>query len=37
MADVAAVFHWSPAVMDDMEPSDLIRWHALARERAGAV
>ncbi|MBP2227538.1 GpE family phage tail protein [Azospirillum agricola] len=33
MADVAAVFHWPPSAMDEMEPADLLRWHGLARER----
>ncbi|RJF82340.1 GpE family phage tail protein [Azospirillum cavernae] len=35
MADVAAVFHWSPDLMDMMEPEELLRWRGLARERAG--
>jgi len=33
MADLAAVFHWPPDVMWEMYPEDLVRWHALARER----
>ncbi|HYD66993.1 GpE family phage tail protein [Azospirillum sp.] len=36
MADIAAVFGWTPDVMDEMEPPELLRWHVLARER-GAV
>jgi len=37
MADVAAVFHWAPSQLDEMEPADLLRWHALARERASVA
>jgi hypothetical protein len=33
MADLAMVFHWSPAEMDDMDLADVIRWHTLARDR----
>jgi len=33
MADVAIVFHWSPAVMDDMTVSELMEWRERARVR----
>jgi hypothetical protein len=33
MADLAAVFHWPPHEMDEMEPDELLRWHKLALER----
>ncbi|WP_093121344.1 GpE family phage tail protein [Variovorax sp. OK605] len=33
MADIAFVFHWSPAQMDDMTVSDLMQWRERARER----
>jgi len=36
MADIAAVFHWPPDVLDAMTPDDLMQWRALAGERAGA-
>jgi len=32
MADLAIVFHWSPAVMDPMSIAELMSW----RERAAA-
>jgi len=35
MADIAAVFGWTPDVMDRMDLVDLIGWHDLAVERAG--
>lgn len=35
MADLAAVFHWPPPVMDAMSVAELMAWHELARERAG--
>lgn len=31
MADIAAIFGWSPAVMDPMDIEELMDWH----ERAG--
>lgn len=34
MADIAAVFHWSAADMEDMDARDLLRWHTEARKRA---
>ncbi|VBB13940.1 MULTISPECIES: GpE family phage tail protein [Burkholderia cepacia complex] len=33
MADVATVFHWSPAVMDAMSVSELMDWRERARVR----
>lgn len=33
MADLAFVFHWGPAQMDDMAVSDLMQWRERARER----
>lgn len=36
MANVAAVFHWSPSEMRKMTPDELMQWHALAVERSGA-
>lgn len=35
MADIAVVFHWSPAAMDDMEISELMTWRERARQRSG--
>lgn len=34
MADLAAVFHWPPPVMDVMGVDELMAWHELARARA---
>lgn len=34
MADLAAVFHWPPPVMDAMTLDELMMWRELARERA---
>lgn len=36
MADIAFVFHWSPADMDPMDLDELARWwdHAAARWKA---
>lgn len=36
MADIAAVFHWPPAVMDSMELGELMEWRERARLRAGS-
>ncbi len=36
MADLAAVFHWAPHVMDPMSVEELMRWHAKASARAAA-
>ncbi|WP_425117262.1 GpE family phage tail protein [Burkholderia ambifaria] len=33
MADLAVVFHWSPAVMDGMAVSELMEWRERARVR----
>lgn len=33
MADLAIVFHWSPAVMDPMGLAELMGWRAKAAER----
>lgn len=34
MADLAAVFHWSPSTMNPMELDELMDWWNEARERA---
>lgn len=36
MADIAAVFHWTPAVMDPMSLAELSEWREQARKRSGA-
>lgn len=36
MADIAAVFHWGPDIMDPMPLTDLMGWHDLAIERSKA-
>jgi hypothetical protein len=36
MADIAGVFHWSPAVMDDFGLGELMAWRERARQRCGA-
>jgi hypothetical protein len=36
MADIAAVFHWTPAVMDPMSLTELSDWREQARQRCGA-
>lgn len=36
MADIAVVFHWSPAAMDTLSLSELMEWRERARERSGA-
>lgn len=33
MANVAAVFHWTPETMNPMPLEELMRWHARAVER----
>jgi hypothetical protein len=33
MADIAAVFHWPPSVLEEMDIADLARWRALAVDR----
>jgi hypothetical protein len=37
MADVAAVFHWPPPVMDEMGVAELMEWHVRAIERLKAM
>lgn len=37
MGDIAAVFGWVPAVMDDMDVAELMRWHAIALARFKAM
>lgn len=34
MADIAVIFHWSPAVMDPMYPEELSDWREQARVRS---
>jgi len=36
MADIAAIFHWDPSVMDKMPLPELMRWREAARVRSGA-
>lgn len=36
MADIAMVFHWSPADMADLDIEELSRWREKARERTEA-
>lgn len=36
MADIAAVFHWTPAAMEELTLSELMEWRERARERCGA-
>lgn len=33
MADVAVVFHWAPADMNDFTIAELMEWRERARER----
>lgn len=33
MADIAAVFHWPPAAMDEMPIEELMMWQRLAIAR----
>lgn len=33
MSDLAATFHWSPPVMDEMSLPDLMAWRAQAASR----
>jgi hypothetical protein len=39
MADIAFIFHWPPAAMDEMDPTELARWwhHARARWKAANI
>jgi hypothetical protein len=34
MADVAVIFHWPPAAMNDMGLSELMGWRTRAAKRA---
>jgi len=36
MADIAAVFHWSPQAMDELTIAELMDWRERARVRGGA-
>lgn len=36
MADIAAIFHWPPTVMDPMSLSELVAWREEARLRSGS-
>ncbi|MFD1296469.1 GpE family phage tail protein [Lysobacter gummosus] len=36
MADIAAIFGWTPADMADFSLSELARWRERARVRSGA-
>jgi len=36
MADVAAIFHWTPGDMDGMTVPELMEWREQARKRSGA-
>lgn len=35
MADIAAIFHWPPADMNDMSLTELATWREEARLRSG--
>lgn len=36
MADIAVVFHWPPAAMNEMGLVDLMTWRERARQRSGS-
>lgn len=36
MADIATVFHWQPAAMDEMTVEELMEWRERARVRCEA-
>ncbi|MRR50804.1 MAG: GpE family phage tail protein [Rhodocyclaceae bacterium] len=36
MADIAAIFHWTPPTMDEMSVVELAEWRERARRRSGA-
>lgn len=36
MADIAAIFHWPPAALDEMTLAELANWREEARLRSGA-
>lgn len=33
MADIAAIFHWAPDMLEAMSLEDLVHWHGLAVDR----
>ena len=33
MADIAAIFHWTPSEMDRMSPAEILIWRTCAAER----
>jgi hypothetical protein len=35
MADIAAIFHWTPSAMDGMSFTELAAWRERARARSG--
>lgn len=37
MADIAAVFHWAPQMMDGYSLVELMEWRERARVRSGAT
>lgn len=37
MADIAAIFHWSPAELDALSIEDLMMWQRLAVARWNAM
>ena len=37
MADIAAIFGWTPDVMDQMSYEDLVLWHGRALKRWKAM
>ena len=37
MADIAAIFHWAPDVMDPMSLAELADWREEARLRSGSA
>ncbi|KAF0810428.1 hypothetical protein A167_00708 [Alcanivorax sp. S71-1-4] len=36
MANIAAIFHWPPPVMDVMSVTELMAWQEEARRRSGS-
>ncbi len=36
MADIAAIFHWTPDTMDKYSLQELMDWREQARKRSGA-
>lgn len=36
MADVAAIFHWTPEYMEQLTLTELMQWRERARKRSGA-